>query len=103
MVQESLEALGEAAYRCPDPVEDLWRDKRRQVREILAALLTDLEEWDRGFCDQCGGRWDDDPYHKAYCEPADRGVDEYDIIRDALLTGAVVAGAPAPGPRPEGD
>lgn len=106
----SVQRAADSAYRAQGSICDLWTDLPNSVCELirekynvlekrLADLISDLREYDRNLCDVCG-HWRDEPEHRAYCE-ASESPDEYDIIRDALLAGAVVAGAPLPAPGPE--
>ena len=90
------EEAGEALMRAADPVEKLIQDKVRQACALLWEVRDHLEELDRQFCDQCGGRWIEDEVHIAYCTDNKYSDDERDHIKDALRTGSVYGPTPAP-------
>jgi len=100
-VDYAWEEAGEALMVAPGPVEELIKDKVQQARALLFEVRDQLQALDTEFCDQCGGRWTDDPVHEAHCQPDKYAHDEYDAIKDALITGAVYG--PVPGPTQGGN
>ena len=91
----ALECVNEARHRLPGEVESALETQTKAIRKSITDLLALVKDMDGQWCEQCGGRWTDDPYHTAYCEPHS-GVDERDQIREALASGTVYGGAPAP-------
>jgi hypothetical protein len=98
----AAELLVDAYRLLPDEIAKIVRDDMRKAQGFLGVVRDTLKELDPEWCDHCG-RWTDDSFHKMYCEGDDLGADEHDVMRDALLSGVVVAGAPEPLPRGEVD
>ena len=93
MVQQAIGALEDA--RCDMPYE-VWQLVGSGIRGAQLRLehgLNHMENLDKQICDQCDGRWKEDPKHLAYCE-SKPDPDEHKAVRDALRSGVVRGGTP---------
>ena len=93
MVQQAIGALEDARCDMPFEVWQLVGPRIRSAQLRLERADNQMEDLDKQFCDQCGGKWTDDPAHIANCE-SKPDPDERKAVRDALMTGVVYGGAP---------
>ena len=93
-VRQAIGALCDAQFETPNEAWDTLKDLGRKAHELLRQIEVRLKDLDKQWCERCGGRWTDDPYHIAYCETAKYPEDDYDAVRDALRSDVVYGGAP---------